>query len=284
MQSLNSDIAVFGYGEITNYLISDIVKDGSNIICITNQANYELQTRLKNQVKFYTRSEITDFDLNCNSAVFTWRDTSALLGDNGTLNKWLLSSNFNCRQSLYLSSASVYQDTSGLINESEDNLDFNVGTNPKYVLEQLLSGVMNSKSGFNINLRISNVYGEGLTYGFIASLFDSIKTGNLVRLFSGKEVLRDYISVNDVSFAVRCLIHSQPKQNVVNISTGIATSISEVMSIFKKLGVTFDGAIEEIVEDNFKSSLVLDCNLLSQLIDWRPKRLNEEIKSLLKVI
>ena len=95
MQSLNSDIAVFGYGEITNYLISDIVKDGSNIICITNQENYELQTRLKNQVKFYTRSEITDFDLNCNSAVFTWRDTSALLGDNGTLNKWLLSSNFN---------------------------------------------------------------------------------------------------------------------------------------------------------------------------------------------
>ena len=56
------------------------------------------------------------------------------------------------------------------------------------------------------------------------------------------------------------------------------------MSIFKKLGVIFDGAIEEIVEDNFKSSLVLDCNLLSQLIDWRPKRLNEEIKSLLKVI
>jgi len=152
------------------------------------------------------------------------------------------------------------------------------------MLEELLSVVMNSKLGRNLNLRVSNVYGVGLTYGFIASLLNSIKTGSSVKIFKGNEILRDYISINDVSFAIRCLIDSLPMFEVLNISTGIATSVSDVIGIFTELGLVFDKAIEETVGDNVKSSLVLDCSLLSQVINWHPKLLSEEIKAVLEVV
>jgi hypothetical protein len=172
MQRLNSDLAVFGYGQITSQLISDIARDDTSIICVSNHRDFDLTKKLKNQVQFYNRSEITNYKLNCNSTLFVWKDPSALLENNGNLNKWLLSDNYNCNQSLYLSSASVYGDISGSISESKNNLEINVRANPKYMLEELLSVVMNSKLGRNLNLRVSNVYGVGLTYGFIASLLN----------------------------------------------------------------------------------------------------------------
>ena len=92
-----------------------------------------------------------------------------------------------------------------------------------------------------------------------------------------------YISVNDVSFAIRSLIYSQPLNEVLNISTGVALSVSDVVMIFHKLGYIFDLVIEETVGENVKSSLVLDCSLLSQIINWHPKLLNDEIKALLDV-
>ena len=284
MQRLNSDLAVFGYGQITSQLISDFARDGKSIICVSNHRDFYLTEKLKKQVQFYGRSEIANYKLNCDSTLFVWKDSNALLENNGNLNKWLLSDNYNCNQSLYLSSASVYGDISGLISESKNNLESNVHANPKYVLEELLSVVMNSKSGRNLNLRVSNVYGLGLTYGFIAALLNSIKTGSSVKIFNGKKILRDYISVDDVSFAIRRLFNYPSKHEVINISTGIATSVSDVIGIFTKLGLVFDKAIEETVGDNVKSSLVLDCSLLSQLINWHPKLLSVEITSFLEDI
>jgi len=114
MQRLNFDLAVFGYGQITKSIISDIAREGKSIICVSNHRDFELT---KSLVKFYNRSEITNYKLNCNSTLFVWKDSNALLENNGNLNKWLLSDNYNCNQSLYLSSASVYGDISGSINE-----------------------------------------------------------------------------------------------------------------------------------------------------------------------
>ena len=82
MQRLNSDLAVFGYGQITSQLISDIAREGKSIICVSNHRDFDLTKKLKNQVQFYNRSEITNYKLNCNSTLFVWKDPSVLLKNN----------------------------------------------------------------------------------------------------------------------------------------------------------------------------------------------------------
>jgi nucleoside-diphosphate-sugar epimerase len=75
---------------------------------------------------------------------------------------------------------------------------------------------MLSKSGRNVNLRISNVYGVELSYGFIGSLFQNIKNGTPVRILKGAEIFRDYISINDVIFAITNLINKDMAVKNIN--------------------------------------------------------------------
>ena len=51
------------------------------------------------------------------------------------------------------------------------------------------------------DLRISNVYGAGISHGFIGSLFDSIKTGSEILVLENLNITRDYIYVEDVVYA-----------------------------------------------------------------------------------
>jgi len=283
MQNLKCNFAVFGFGPITNHLINDFIKDDKNIVCITDHISESASKKPKDQVQFVSRKEVANFNLKCDSAIFAWKDLSRLTSSNQDFQKWLFSESFRCNYAVHLSSASVYHDKSGLIDESENNLASDALSNDKYLLECVISHLMQVKLAHFCNLRISNVYGLDLKYGFIASLLNSIRTRDPSKVFIGREILRDYISVQDVSFAVRGIITSQPPNKVVNVSTGIATSISEVLKVFSNLGFKFDDAIEVNAADSIKNSLVLDCRLLSQIIEWQPRSLKHGIKALLKL-
>lgn len=284
MQNLKCNLIVFGFGPITNHLINDVAQVDKKIICVTDHIDQSSDVKSKNDVQFVSRKEVSKFNLNCDSAIFAWKDLSRLTSSNHEFQKWLISTSFNCNYAVHLSSASVYQDKSGPIDESENNLDSDAISNDKYLLENAISHLMKVKLVPYCNLRISNVYGLDLKYGFIASLLDSIRTSDPVKIFTNREILRDYISVQDVIFAVKGIITSQPPNKVVNVSTGIANSISEVLKVFSNLGFRFDDAIEINAADSIKNSLVLDCNLLSQIINWQPLSLEQGIKAILKPI
>jgi UDP-glucose 4-epimerase len=282
MQKLIADIIVFGYGKLINQLLIELLRKDLSIICITDQKVFLPGCEFESKVKIFSRREILNFELNCNVSIFAWRDTKHLFENNGLLKTWLESDLFVCTKGFFLSSASVYKDSEILISESNSNLDRDIQTNAKYRLEEALSEIMSSKSGRNVNLRISNVYGIGLSYGFIGSLFQNVKNGMPIRIFKGAEIIRDYISVHDVIFAITNLISKDVAVKNINVSSGIGTSVNQVLLIFNQLGYTMKPTVEEIMNEPFRFSVVLDCALLASIISWAPKPLSLEIERMLK--
>jgi UDP-glucose 4-epimerase len=281
MQKLIADVIVFGYGKLINQLLTEFFRKDLSIICITDQKVFLPEYESKSKVKFFSRREILNFEVNCSVSIFAWKDTKYLYENNSLLKIWLESDLFVCTKSFFLSSASVYKNSEILISESNSNLDRDIQSNAKYRLEEALSEIMLSKSGRNVNLRISNVYGIDLSYGFIGSLFQNIKNGMPVRIFKGAEIIRDYISVHDVIFAISNLMSKDIVVKNINVSSGIGTSVDQVLSIFNKLGYTLKPTVEEIVSEPFRVSVVLDCALIASIISWAPKPLSLEIERML---
>jgi hypothetical protein len=282
MQKMIIDVVVFGYGKLINQLLIELLRKDLSIICITDQKVFLPGYESESKVKFLSRREILNFEVNCNVSIFAWKDTKHLYENNGLLKTWLESDLFVCTKSFFLSSASVYKGSEILITESNSNLAKDIQSNAKHRLEEALSEIMLSKSGRNVNLRISNVYGMELSYGFIGSLFQNVKNGTPIRIFKGAEIFRDYISINDVIFAITNLINKNMAIKSINVSSGIGTSVDQVLSIFNRLGYMLNPAVEEIVNEPFRFSVVLDCTVLASLISWAPKPLNLEIERMLQ--
>jgi nucleoside-diphosphate-sugar epimerase len=282
MQKIFADVVVFGYGKLISQLLMGLPRRELSIICITDQKALLPKLESESNVKFFSRREIVNFKLNSSVSIFAWKDNKHLYENYGLLKTWLESDLFECTKSFFLSSASVYKDSKILITESTSNLDRDIQSNAKYRLEEVLSEIMLSKSGRNINLRISNVYGRELSYGFIGSLIQNVKNGKKVIIFKGAEIVRDYISIDDVIFAITNLISKDITVKNINVSSGIGTSVNQVISIFNGLGYMLNPKVEELVNEQFKFSVVLDCTLLSSLISWAPKPLSLEIERILQ--
>ena len=132
-----------------------------------------------------------------------------------------------------------------------------------------------------MNLRISNTYGAGLDYGFMGSAVNSILSGSPIKIFEKRNVIRDYVSVNDVIYAINELIKLDSSERAVNLSTGIGTSVSQVLEIFKSYGYFLENRIFEIAPSDLKYSSILSPQLLSSMIDWQPSDLSNGIAELM---
>ena len=197
------------------------------------------------------------------------------------MQEWLKSDLFRSERSLFLSSASVYADSGVSLTESLNNLELDVEENKKYVLEKIMSDIMQSKSIYHSNLRISNAYGKQLSYGFIGGLLKSITTHVPVQVYSGRLIVRDYISVTDIAFAVNKLLKVGSDKPSINISTGIGLSIPQVLNIFESHGHGFENRINVIPTLDVKSTSILDCTLLDSLVTWEPRNLEQGIAEIL---
>lgn len=270
MQNLNYDIAIFGFGEITNRIIHGIVGEGLSVICITNFAPLGLGRHTANQVSFYSREEILNVNLSCEVSIVTWRNSEVLFEHSRDFYKWFSSDTFKSEKNFFLSSASVYKDSYYPLIESRENLEPGILQNSKYLLEEDLMRIMKEKNIRNCNLRIANVYGSTITQGFIGLIFQSCVTLNPVKRIIEKPIYRDYISVDDVSAAVIGLIKSNEHAEHVNVSTGIPTSSDEVFKSFDLSGYFLNVTEIPYLEKSIKVSVVLNCGLLSSILDWHP--------------
>jgi UDP-glucose 4-epimerase len=176
------------------------------------------------------------------------------------------SQNFHANKSFHLGSSSVYKDFSAPQNENCKILE----NNKKLELENFLTEIAAKKESIHINLRISNVYGIDVSYGFIGALFNSIKHGSKVNIFQNLSITRDYVHVHDVIYAIKMLLEVDTNLECINISTGIGTSISKVLEIFASKGYNFEKRTEIANDAKVKQVSILDCKTLSKLIDWKP--------------
>ena len=156
-----------------------------------------------------------------------------------------------------------------------------IENNEKLLLEKSLSEIFLKKKTVHTNLRISNVYGADIDYGFIGSLFYSIQYGNTVEIHPNLNTTRDYIHIDDVIYAIETLIKIDTGKVCINISTGIGTTISQILDIFANKGYKFENRKEITLTSKSKSISILDCSELANLISWAPSTLATTIDRLI---
>lgn len=274
---LEADFIFFGFGKITENIISSLVENDKQIICVSNLQKAKILTP---NVKWFRREEIIQNKVKAHTAIFAWSDPSPI--NNKMMLNWIKSDLLSLNCSFLLSSSSVYKDSRENLSEDHNNLEHNFKNNEKYDLEHKLTELFISKQIHHCNLRISNVYGSGLSYGFIASLISSIRNANPPIVFKQKDIVRDYLSIKDLIFAIESLVNVNNTEVDINISTGIGVTIREILEIFRGNGYNFNSQIEIDVPIKLKKSVVLDCSLLGSKIDWSPTSVKIGISELLK--
>ena len=275
----NSKIIVFGAGEITNLLIKDLTFSGKKVICVTENSFGQVDDLLHINLEIATYKEVTNKKLKVDTAIFSWKDLNRLIQDNQAVLRWLESEMFQASKSIHLSSASVYKLSDKPQSEDCDVLE----SNAKVELEKSLKNLSVRKKTMHTDLRISNVYGIGISYGFIGSLFDSIKSGSEIQILQNLNITRDYIHVEDVIYAIKMLLEIDDYPDCINISTGIGTTLSELLEAFSAKGFNFENRIDLSTEVKVREFSVSDCKRLAELIEWQPKSLNQVLNKLFPI-
>lgn len=273
----NSNVLIFGAGEISNLLIKELTLRDNKVLCVSNNRFGQINNLSYDNLEIISYLEILSQNLEVDTAIFAWKDSTRLMSNNNAILNWLESGNFHANKSFHLSSSSVYKDFNAPQKENCKVLE----KNKKLELEKFLTELASKKESIHINLRISNVYGIDISYGFIGALFNSIKYGSEVSIFQNLNVTRDYIHVHDVIYAIRMLLEVDTDLECINISTGIGTTISQVLEIFARKGYNFEKRKE--IDSNLliKQVSILDCKKLSELINWQPKSLAGVLNELL---
>lgn len=277
MQVLTADILFFGYGKLTSCLIDKLLKSGYSILCVSDSLGDQKLIHRK-QLKTISYKDAINSTITSTITIFTWRDKNVLDKFSSNLLRWLESSNFKTKKSFFLSSASVYRDSSLPLSESKLNLETNVEKNDKFILEECLMALMKKKNANHINLRISNVYGSTLNHGLISSIIKSPEKEVNIKLFNNLFVIRDYIYIDDVINAIFQLMNAQPNFNCINISTGVGSSILRIIELFSFYGYAFSKDLQVLDATNVKKSSILDCTQLANTVFWKPLSIDEGIK------
>ena len=178
----NVDIVIFGLGSITKKIISNFLDKNYKVLCVTIHQNFLIEKYSKS-CNFLTYKNVLNYQIISNTSIFTWRQDPNFIENKDLFFEWLISNSFLTERSLLLSSASVYKDSPVPLTESPESLELQVELNDKYVLEILLKNLMKHKDSSHINLRISNVYGPNLDYGFIGSIMKAIASSSNINLF-----------------------------------------------------------------------------------------------------
>ena len=276
----NSEVLIFGVGQITVSLIKSLIFNGHKVVCVTDNYFGQIDNLSDDNLEVLTYNDILQNKYNIDAVIFSWNDHYKLARNDNAIAKWLQSNMFESKRSFFLSSASVYGDSM----TAHSELCTNIENNEKLLLEKSLSEIFFKKKTVHTNLRISNVYGAGIDYGFIGSLLYSIQYENTVGIHPNLNTTRDYIHIDDVISAIEKLINIDTGKVCINISTGTGTTISQVLDIFANKGYKFENRKEITLTSKSKLISILDCSALANLIPWAPSTLATTIDKLIPTV
>jgi len=165
---------------------------------------------------------------------------------------------------IYASSGSVYGDQDGLphtINSpiyTTDIYSDSKITNERIVLE----------SGGTV-LRLSNVYGEGMSPNNVMSEIIKQLQGNNGIVVNDVSPIRDFILVTDVAKLLSIIVRTGSK-GVVNVGSGASVSIYHLIKTFLKIIERKDKKIISRIKSSKASINVLDISDTQSKFDWSP--------------
>src|SRR6185437_1495162 len=127
-------------------------------------------------------------------------------------------------------------------------------------------------------LRIGNAYGTGQTtargQGIVGTALERCRTGEPLVLYGDGQVWRDFVHAEDIGTAVAGLVDAGGPP-VVNVGSGVATTISEVLRLAREVSGTQLVIASKDSRDFDLPRVQLDISLLCSLIDYQPRTLRK---------
>ncbi len=125
-------------------------------------------------------------------------------------------------------------------------------------------------------LRIGNAYGTGQTtargQGIVGTALERCRTGEPLVLYGDGRVWRDFVHAEDIALAIAGLVEAGGP-SVVNIGSGVATPMSEVVDIAREVSGRQLVIASKDSRDFDLPRVQLDITLLRSLVDYRPRPL-----------
>ncbi|SEQ58257.1 UDP-glucose 4-epimerase [Amphritea atlantica] len=142
----------------------------------------------------------------------------------------------------------------------------------KLMTEQGLAFLQRTRGIKLAILRVANPVGKwqyGLRQGLVNVVYQSLKSGEPIKIFGSGEEVRDYLDADELAELVLKITNSQFDFKVWNVGSGVATStLSLVEKIEKYLGISGEKLFFPRRKFDPKSA-VLDCRKLQLDMNWK---------------
>lgn len=89
-------------------------------------------------------------------------------------------------------------------------------------------------------LRVFNTFGGNDKFSMLSRLTRAVQEGGSFTMFNKGVSQRDFIHVDDIAQAVLAVLAAAPKEKIINVGTGEATRIRDVVAVFKEKYPTLD--------------------------------------------
>ncbi len=220
----------------------------------------------------------------------------------GTINLLKIMKKYKCKNIVFSSSAAIYQTQSKkLLKENDACNPINPYGYTKLTIEKILKNVFKSEPlewriaclrYFNpIGAHESGLLGEEPTFkpDNIFPQITKVAMGKLnnIKIFGSDwptpdgTGVRDYIHVMDLAeghlLALDYLINENPQVLILNLGTGLGTSVLELINTFQKVNNIRVPYILKGRRDGDNAFVVADNSLAKSILNWKPKRNLEDM-------
>ena len=185
---------------------------------------------------------------------------------------------------VFASSAAVYPDRRGPIPESCPVAPLDLYGRTKVAAEELVEQLSDDAGTRCIRARLFNVIGDRETNPHVVpEIVAQVRKGADRLRLGTLETRRDYTNVTDVASALVRLLDATSAAGVVNVGTGTATSVADLVALCARIvGRELEAVLDESrVRRVDRGELVADTTLLSRTTQWAPETVEETLRALL---
>jgi UDP-glucose 4-epimerase len=125
-----------------------------------------------------------------------------------------------------------------------------------------------------VALRVSNAYGPGQTagrgFGVIAHWIAAAARQEPVHVFGSLETTRDFVYIDDVCTAFALVLASEAPPQVVNVGSGVPTTLGELLDVIGDV----TGEVDVVLEPDRGFDLArswLDVTRAKETLGWEPQ-------------
>jgi len=185
---------------------------------------------------------------------------------------------------IYASTATVYGMTN-LHPVSEEVMPRPVSIYDLHKLHVEQHLTMASNQGFLSakSLRLTNVYGPSLSEsgskdrGILSKITQACMQGDTIKAYGGGDYLRDYIYIDDVVDAFLCACISDTADTVINVASGVGTTVKEVFKMISDEVAKNKGVHCNIKDTDWpeniniieKRNFIASNNKLKSMLGWK---------------